>query len=58
MHLFLQHIYYSTVHYSTLSFTLVCLAKVCEHSVLPNVIKDPLLIVSYFAEVVSKNPIC
>ena len=32
-------------HYSILSFALVCLAKVCEHSVLPNVMKDPLLIV-------------
>ena len=28
-----------------LSFALVCLAKVYEHSVLPNVMKDPLLIV-------------
>ena len=32
-------------YYSILSFALVCLAKVCEHSVLPNVMKDPLLIV-------------
>ena len=38
-----------------LSFALVCLANVCEYSALPNVMKDPLLIVSYFAEVVNKN---
>ena len=31
--------------YSILSFVLICLAKVCEQSVLPNVMKDPLLIV-------------
>ena len=32
-------------HHSILSFSLVCLAKVYEHSVLPDVMKDPLLIV-------------
>ena len=32
-------------HCSILSFALVCLAKVCENSILPNVMKDPLLIV-------------
>ena len=32
-------------YYSILSFALVCLAKVFEHSVLPNIMKDPLLIV-------------
>ena len=42
-------------HQSILSFTLVCLSKVYRHFVLPNVMKDLLLIASYFAEVVSKN---
>ena len=32
-------------HCSILSFALVCLAKVCQHSLLPIVMKDPLLIV-------------
>ena len=32
-------------HHSMLSFALVCLAKFCEHQVLPNVMKDPVLIV-------------
>ena len=39
---------YGALHY-------FCLAKVYGHSALPNVMKDPLLIASYFAEVVSKN---
>ena len=35
--------------YNMLSFAFVCLAKVCKDSVLPNVKKDPIFIVSYFA---------
>ena len=43
-------------HYRILlSIALVCLAKVCEKSVLFNVIKDRLLIVSYFAELINKT---
>ena len=38
-----------------ISFVLVCLVKVCEHSALTSVMKDPPLIVSYFAEVVKKT---
>ena len=34
----------SLYHYSILSFAVVCLTKVCEHSLLPNVMKDPLVI--------------
>ena len=30
-----------------LRFALVCFAKVCEYSVLPNAMKDPLLIVRF-----------
>ena len=32
-------------YYNILSFAFVCLAKVCKHSVLPNVMKDPIFIV-------------
>ena len=45
MNLFLQHVHYSPIHCSILNFALVYLARVCEHSVLPNVMKDSLLIV-------------
>ena len=49
--------FYSELNYVTTLHIKFCisLAKVCEHSVLPNIKKDPLLIVSYFAEVISKN---
>ena len=49
--------FYSELNYVTTQHIKFCisLAKVCEHSVLPNIKKDPLLIVSYFAEVISKN---
>ena len=49
--------FYPELNYVTTQHIKFCisLAKVCEHFVLPNIKKDPLLIVSYFAEVISKN---